>query len=487
MFAAIFGTGISAQAFVVAFRIPNLMRDLIGEGATNSAVVPVLVEELNLEGKEAFWKLANIILNLILVILCALTVAGFLFSRPIVFAMAPGFLEDSLKLDITVVLTKVMFPYLIFIGLSAYGMGVLNSIRHFAAPAFGPGLLNVSLIACMFIWRQDITGLAIGVLAGGILQALIQIPVLLKSGMTFTQSGFSHPRVKKILRLLLPRVFGSGIYQINVFVATALASIGRIVGEGAVAALYFSNRIMQLPLAVFAVALAQASLPELSGYIVNKQGREFSRSINFLLRVIFFLLLPATAGLAVLSGPITKILLQRGAFGSYSTSITASALFYCSFGLLSYGVIKILVNGFYAMQDTRTPVKLAAISLMANIMFSAAFMFKLKVGGLALAGSLAGALNAIMLFSALKKRAGTFYEKMLFVSLLKIVTASVITGAGAYQTYLFLARILPARPAFSMAALALTICSAVVFYAIACFLLRVKEFEELRSWISRKR
>jgi putative peptidoglycan lipid II flippase len=244
---------------------------------------------------------------------------------------------------------------------------------------------------------------------------------------------------------------------------------------------------MQLPLAIFAIALAQASLPELSGYVVNKQDREFSLSINFLLRSVFFLLLPAASGLAALSGPLTKVLLQRGAFGSYSTGITASALFYCSFGLLSYGAIKILVNGFYAMQDTKTPVKLAAVSLAANIAFSIAFMFKLKVGGLALAGSLAGALNAVMLFLVLKKKAGTFYEGMLFVSLLKITAASAMTGVVSYWVYSFSLKSMPPRGAFSIAALFLAICAAIAFYAIACYCFRVREFEELRSWISRKR
>ena len=309
IFAAFFGTGIYAQAFVVAFRIPNLLRDLIGEGATNSAVVPVLVEELSLSGKDAFWKLANILLNLLLVALTALTIIGFIFARPIVFAIAPGFVEDPLKFDITVALTKAIFPYLIFIGLTAYGMGVLNSIKHFTAPAYGTSLLNISMIACMFIWRQDVIGLAAGVLLGGIMQVAIQIPILLKSGIVFTHKYFAHPQVRKILRLLLPRVFGSGVYQINVFVSTILASIGRIVGEGAVAALYFSNRIMQLPLAIFAIALAQAALPTLSGHVVNSQKQEFAKTINFLLRSVFFLLLPASAGLIVLSEPITRILL----------------------------------------------------------------------------------------------------------------------------------------------------------------------------------
>jgi putative peptidoglycan lipid II flippase len=488
IFAAFFGTGIYAQAFVVAFRIPNLLRDLIGEGATNSAVVPVLVEELSLSGKDAFWKLANILLNLLLVVLTVLTIIGFVFARPIVFAIAPGFVEDPLKFDITVALTKAIFPYLIFIGLTAYGMGVLNSIKHFTAPAYGTSLLNISMIACMFIWRQDVIGLAAGVLLGGIMQVAIQIPVLLKSGIVFSHKYFTHPQVRKILRLLVPRVFGSGVYQINVFVSTILASIGRIVGEGAVAALYFSNRIMQLPLAIFAIALAQAALPTLSGHVVNSQKQEFAKTINFLLRSVFFLLLPASAGLIVLSEPITRILLQRGAFGAYSTHITSSALFFYSFGLLAYGAIKILVNGFYAMQDTRTPVKVAAISLVVNISLSVIFMFRLKVGGLALANSLSGILNAVMLFLLLKKKAGTLYENSLIVSLFKIFIASVLTGAFAYWLNAhFSMRFDNGSLVHSAAGLMISIFSSAVFYLIICRLMRIKELAELRSWILKKR
>jgi putative peptidoglycan lipid II flippase len=487
IFAAFFGTGIYAQAFVVAFRIPNLLRDLIGEGAANSAIVPVLVEELNQNGRDSFWELANVLLNLMLIVLAVLTITGFLFARPIVFAMAPGFMEDPLKFDVTVALTRVIFPYLIFIGLTAYGMGVLNSIKHFTAPAYGTSLLNICLIACMFIWRQDIAGLAAGVLFGGISQVVVQVPVLLKSGIAFGYRSFIHPKVKKILRLLIPRIFGSGIYQINVFVSTVLASIGRIVGEGAVAALYFSNRIMQLPLAIFAIALAQAALPSLSDHVANNKGHEFSKTMNFLLRGVFFLLLPASAGLIALSNPITKTLLQRGAFSGYSTGITSSALFFYSFGLLAYGAIKVLVNGFYAMQDTKTPVKAAAASLLVNIALSVMLMFKLKIGGLALANSLSGIFNAVVLFFVLKSRIGTFDEKALFVSLARITIASVLTGIVAYWTHIYITGIMPEKTIFSITGLAASIAAAVIFYVVACVCLGVRELKEIRAWISKKR
>lgn len=488
VFAAFFGTGIFAQAFVVAFRIPNLFRDLIGEGATNAAVVPVLVEELTHKGRDEFWKLANVLLNLMLIVLTLLAIAGVIFARPIVIAIAPGFLQDSSKLNITIALTKTIFPYLIFIGLAAYSMGVLHSIRHFTAPAFGMSLLNVSLILCMFIYRQDILGLGIGVLLGGFLQMAVQVPVLLKNGISFRQKGFMHPQIRKMLRLLGPRVFGSGVYQINVFVSTMLASIARIVGEGAVAALYFSNRILQFPLAIFAIALAQAALPALSGHIARKEAEEFRSTINFLLRSVLFVLLPASAGLIALSEPITATLLERGAFGGYSTLITSNALFFYAFGLLSYGAIKILVNGFYAMQDTRTPVKVAAISLVVNISLSVILMFRLKAGGLALANSISGILNASMLFFMLKKRLGTLHEKSLLISLSKISIASFLMGIFAFRLNGYLWSLFPSETAlYSVLNLILSISCAVVFYLTACHILRVSELRELKAWALKKR
>lgn len=488
MLAAFFGTGIYAQGFVVAFRIPNLLRDFVGEGATNAAVVPVLVEELTRKGKVEFLKLSNILLNLVLVVLSILTVSGFLLARPITIAIAPGFLSDPHKLDVTVSLIRVMFPYLIFIGLAAYGMGVLNSLRHFTAPAFGPSMLNISLIICMLIWRQDIVGLAAGVLLGGFLQVLIQIPPLLKRGIVFNQRGFSHPKVRKIATLLLPRIFGSGIYQLNVFVSTILASIARVVGEGAVVALYFSNRILQFPMAIFAIALAQAALPVLSGHVATKQIDKFRKSINFMLRAICFILLPASAGLITLSVPITRTLFERGAFGSYSTGITSSALFFYAFGLLAYGAIKILVSGFYSMQDTRTPVKIAAFALTVNIILNLILMFPLKVGGLALSTSISGILNAGLLFIMLRRKVGSLGEKALFHSFLKLLFASLVMGGFALGLNRYLEGAFPSGVAFhSISNLMVTISGSMIFYILLCQILGVTELKELKRWVLKKK
>lgn len=480
LFAAYFGTGISAQAFVVAFRIPNLLRDIIGEGATNSAVVPVLVEELAHNGKDQFWRLANILLNILLLILTFFTICGFLFAKPIVTAIAPGFLADPAKHELTVALTRLIFPFLIFIGLAAYAMGVLNALKHFALPAFSMALLNVAMIIGMVFWKQDIYALAIALLIGGFLQFAVQVPALVKKGITFKCNNFIHPKIKKIGWLLVPRIFGTGVYQINIFVSTILASLSKIVGEGAVAAMYFSNRLLQFPLAVFAFAIAQAALPTLSSHIVINDMVMFKKSINFQLRAILFLLLPSSAGLIALAVPITKVLLQRGVFSDYSTAITANALFFYSFGLLAYGMIKILVGAFYSMQDTKTPVKIAAFSLVINLFLNVILMFPLKLSGLALATSISGIVNALLLFLVLRKRIGSFGDTALFSSFRKISFASLVMGLFAFWINDFSRNMFFGNIPFGgILGLITTILCAIAAYVILCVLLNVKELQTL--------
>jgi putative peptidoglycan lipid II flippase len=340
----------------------------------------------------------------------------------------------------------------------------------------------------MFIWRQDVVGLVTGVLLGGCLQIIIQIPPLLKKGIVFNETRLFHPQIKKIARLLIPRVFGAGVYHINVVIGTQLASIERIVGEGAVAALYFSSRIWQLPLAIFPIALAQAALPTLSSHIAARQADKFRSSINFLLRSVSFLMLPASAGLIALSFPITRVLFQRGEFGAYSTQITSYALLFYSIGLFSYGVIKILVNAFYSMQDTKTPVKVATLSLGVNVILSIMLMFRLRVGGIALANSVSGIFNAAMLYIILKRKIGAFDGKGLLGSFFRILAASVLMGIFVFllNRHLVLFFSTP-KTAYLAAALIISMAAGILFYIIVCHILQIEELKELRIWLLKKR
>lgn len=476
-----FGTAIYAQAFVVAFRIPNLLRDLIGEGAANAAFVPVFTEELARKGKEDFFKLAQVILNILFWALIALTAIGMLASPLIVRIMAPGFASDPVKFEVTVQLTRIIFPFLVLVGLWAYAMGVLNTLGHFAAPAFGSCVLNISMILCAMWFGENVFGLSAGVLAGGALQAFMQLPPLYKSGWKFRLTGdFSHPKAKKIGALLIPRAMGSCIYQIDVFISTILASLSSIVGDGAVAALYYANRVWQLPLAIFGIALAQVVLPTMSKHVALNDHGKMKETLLFALNVLLFVLIPSTVGLVVLGYPITKVLFQRGLFTAYSTQITSSAIIYYSLGLVACGGIKILVSAFYSMHDTITPLKTAMRALVINIVLSLIFMFPLKVGGLALATAFSATFNFVALYVLLIKKIGDFGTKQILDSFLRVLLSALIMGAALE---LFMARF----PHISAISLAAAIMSGMAVFLVSTYIFQVKEMKDFLGWILRKR
>ncbi len=474
--AKFFGTARYAEAFVVAFRIPNMLRDLIGEGAANAAFVPVLSEYM-VKKKEEFWELANVIMNLLLITLSVITIVGVLASPIIVRLIAPGFLGDPEKFAITVKLTRFMFPYILLIGVSAYTMGVLNSLKHFSTPAFGPCLLNIAIIVCAIIWGESVMGLASGVLIGGVLQLAIQIPVLYKKGFRFSfTKKLNHPAANQIGVLLLPRILGSCVYQVNLFINTILASLSGIVGSGGVAALYYANRIFQFPLAIFGIAIAQAALPTMSRDALEKEPDKLKHTLSFSLRVINFIIVPASIGLIVLSVPITKTLFERGRFDRYSTLITANALMFYSIGLFSYSGIKILVSCFYSLKDTLTPVKIAGASLLLNLVLNAVLIFPLKIGGLALAASISGIFNFLALFFILRKKIGFLDGRRIFNSFLKVLAAGLAMAIVIYIC------------AFKINLnLFIVISIAIVSYIMAAFIFDVKEAKEFLSWALKKK
>mgnify|MGYP001576866090 CR=1 FL=1 len=257
--ARFFGTYVYAQAFVVAFRIPNLFRDMVAEGASNAVLVPVFSEYSAQRSKEEFWHLANCVLNVFIIVLSVITILGVTFAPLLVRIIAPGFAGDPEKLRETIRLTRIIYPYILLVSLTAYCMGILNSLKHFALPAFAPCLLNISIILFAMLFGEGVLGLALGVLVGGLLQLAVQIPVLYKKGFRYRWIfDARHPALRQIGRLMLPRMLSSCVYQLNVFVDTILSSFSNIAGAGAVAALYFANRILQFPLGIFGAAIASA-------------------------------------------------------------------------------------------------------------------------------------------------------------------------------------------------------------------------------------
>ncbi|MCM8761368.1 MAG: murein biosynthesis integral membrane protein MurJ [Candidatus Omnitrophica bacterium] len=477
--ASFFGTGMAAQAFVVAFRIPNSLRDLVGEGATNSAIVPVLSEYKELKDEKEFIHASRVLFNVFFLILTAVTILGVIFSPLIVRVIAPGFYAEPDKFTLTVRLNRIMFPYLIMIGLTAYAMGVLNSLRRFAAPAFGPALMNVAMIAAA-LWlcpNMGAMGLAIGVLVGGALQLLLNTPFLYREGINIDfKDGLSHPAVRRIGRLLMPRAIGSAVYQINIFIDTILASLAWIVGAGGIAALYYANRLIQFPLAIFGLALAQAALPKMSREFASNDMATFKETISFSLRMIILIMLPSSVGLAVLGKQIITILFQRGEFTTYSTEITQSALFFYAFGLFAYGGIKLLVTAFYAMHDTMTPVKVAAAAVVINLILNLMLMWPLKLGGLALATSISAIFNMLLLYKKLCKRLGDFGTYVIIDYLVRALIASLIMA-------LFLKFLSLLLPVGSPTGLFVSIFMGTMSFLAAAYVLNIKEIREIYGWI----
>lgn len=483
--ASAFGTGMAAEAFVVSFRIPNLLRDLVGEGATNAAFVPVLTE-CREKRPDRFWPLAATLFRTMAVILAVLSVLGVLFAGQIVALIVPGFLTSSNPeiYPLTVRLTRVIFPFLFLIGLSALAMGVLNTLKEFKSSAFGPALLNLCMIASGLWFEREYgpMALVVAVLAGGALQLGCQLGPLFKAGFRVQPAGDPEGYTRRIGKLLLPRAFGSALYQINVLVDSMLASFERVVGPGGQSALYYSNRLFQLPLAIFGLALAQALLPTFSAQMVRQDRDGFRQTFSSSISSLMFVVLPASAGLVVLSRPIVRTLLEHGRFDAYSTSITSSALFFYSFGLLSCCLIKVLVNAFYAMQDTRTPVRTMLVSVAANVALSLWLMRPLGIGGLALASTLSATLNGALLYRLLRKRMGPFDERHLAVSGAKMFLAALVMAgtALAFDAWV-LSRFAGSPRAVQWLVLGAGIAVSAAVYFASAFLLKVQEARRLFS------
>jgi len=429
-----FGSSTAADAFFVAFRIPNMQRRVLGDGAVSSAFIPVFAEVLAQNGKQAAQELTANIFNILLILLSTASLILFIFSPAVITVFAPGFLDNPEKFKLTVDLTRWMAPYLFFIGLTAFSMGILNSLKVFALPAATPILQNILMIASMIIlvpqMEEPIFGLAIGVVIGGALQVLIQLPLIRKKGYGFKKYlRFKQPEVIKIAKLMGPAIFGLAVYEVNLLVDTLLAST---LAEGSISYLYYGNRLVQLPLGVFATALAIVLLPTLSRHAAQGELKNLVKTLSFSIRFILFITIPATIGLIILREPIVNTLWERGAFLHTTTQNTAVALLYYSIGLCAFSGIKIIAPAFYSLQDTKTPAKIGIYSMGLNIVLNLILMGPLKHGGLALATSLSALFNVIVLMHYLRKRLGLLEGRKIFKSSIKV---SIAAGAMGLITY----------------------------------------------------
>ncbi len=486
-----FGSGMSADAFFVAFRIPNLLRRLFAEGSFSVAFIPVFTEYLRKRAREDVVLLARVVFTLLILILTVVCILGMVFAPLIVRIIAPGFGAEGEKYALTVLLTRIMFPYIFLVSVLALFSGILNAMKHFAAPAMAPIFLNLSMIAALILltpsMRNPTVGLAIGVIVGGILQMLLQVPFLLKKGLSLAPRWLpSHPALRRIGILMLPTIFGSAIYQINQLVGTLLATLLR---EGSVSYLYYADRLVQFPLGVFAIAISTAVLPSLSREAADGDLEGLRGTISHAIRLTMFITIPAMMGLIVLREPIVRLLFQRGAFDSAAAAMTARALLYYSVGLWAFAGLRVFVSAFYSLQDTKTPVKVAVIAMVLNLILSLILMrTPLEHGGLALALSLASTAQMVILILLLRRRIGGIDGKAVLGSMTKSFFSSMIMAIGIYWlSFKFLAVTVTGTIASLVFGVLLVMGAGILIYLISARLLGCTELTSIMGVVRRSR
>lgn len=431
--AAFFGASWMTDAFWIAFRIPNMLRRLLGEGSLTVSFVPVFTEYLEKKSKEEALELAQNAFTILSIILVIISILGIVFSPVIITLSAWGFVGNYEQFDLAVFLNRLMFPYIFFIALVALCMGILNSFRHFTAPALSPVMLNIAMIGAAFLLRdifaQPITALAVGVLIGGVLQLAMQWPVLLKFGIRFKfRLNFRHPGLKQISLLMLPAIFSAGVGTINVLITGMI--LASMLPSGSVTYLFYADRIMELPLGIFAIAIGTAALPSFSKHVAAGQMDELKSSISFSLRLMLFLTIPSMLALMALSLPIISVLFQRGAFDARTATLTGQALFCYALGLWAFSVLRVFISSFFALHDSKWPLKAAIVALIVNVVASVALMYPLKHNGIALALSISATVHVLILAFVLRKKIGTYLDRAFYTSVLKIIVSAVVMVAA---------------------------------------------------------
>jgi len=440
MVAAFFGGGWVTDAFYAAFRIPNLLRRFLGEGSLTAALVPVFTDVQNKKGKEEANYFLNSVISGLILVLSGIVILGILFAPWVAKFVAWGFSGNPEKLSLTIELVRLIFPFLFFISLAAVLTSVLNSRANFFIPALVPSGLSVAEIAyIMFfasLFKDPIYGLSIAAVAGGFLHFATQIPSIYKEGLHLKWvKPFSHPQVKTVFVMMLPTILGLAADQIDSFVDQLCASFLR---DGSITALYNSNRVMQLPLALFGIAVASIALPTLSKAMSNEKMDEFKETLNFSLRIANYILIPSLIGLTVLGYPIIQALFQHGKFTPEFTKLTFQALVPYSLGLPAYSASKILASAFYARKNTRIPVRVSIYNMVLHIFLNLLLMFKFGVAGLALSTAVSAWVQVIILFLYLRREIGNMGAWTVVRSFFYGSLSGIVMGACSLVTFYFL-------------------------------------------------
>jgi len=493
VFAVLFGAGLQYDAFLTAFRIPNLLRDLFAEGALSAAFVSTFTQVQQLKGEQEAFRLSNRVATLLIIVLSLICVVGWIFAPSIVFLLAPGFFDVAGKAELTIQLTRIMIPFLLLIALAAKAMGILNARNNFAIPAIAPVFFNLgSILAGLFLGftvgshfgLSPIEGMAFGTLVGGFLQFAVQWPSLRRAGFRYRPMlSIIDPGVQQIIRLMGPAIIGTAAVQINVFVNTNFASAiidpaTGTIANGPVSWLNYAFRFMQFPIGVFGVAVATATLPTLSRNTNQLDYGVFRQTLAHSLTLVFLLCIPSAVGLAVLGRPIIALIFEHGKFTSFDTVQTANALAAYAIGLAGYGAIKVVSPAFYALNDARTPMFISLFSIAVNYLMNSLLVTRFGHVGLAFSTSTVALVNFLLLAIFMRRRLGRLAGRKLATTVLKITVASAALAVVAWVVN-EIAGILPVHGlalGFGRVAVAIVLAGA-TFYLV-CRLLQVDELQE---------
>lgn len=485
MLAGVFGAGNDMDAFIVAFRIPNLVRDLFAEGAMSAAFVPAFTRHLTLDGKPAAWRLGNNVMNALIVVTLVLIAAGMAFAGPLVRLYAGSYASVPGKLELTVRLTRIMLPFLAMVAVAAVAMGMLNSLHHYFLPALSPAMFNISTIVCAvalvplmpMIGLPRIMAIAIGALVGGLGQVAIQWPSLRREGFHY-QAIFepSDRGLREIVVLMGPGTIGMAATQVNIFVNTLLATSQ---GTGAVSWLTYAFRLMYLPIGLFGVSIATAVLPAVSRHAAVDDLAAIRTTVSRGLAMMLMLNVPATLGLVVLARPIVELLFEHGRFTPADTTATAAALQFYAVGLIGYSAARIISPTFYALRQSRVAVAVSLGTIAANVALSVSLVAAIGFRGLALATSLAALLNGGLLVLLLRRRLDGMEGPRLVRVVGKVAAAALLMAFSAWGINAGLMIVAPGHTVLLRAGrLAAAIAGGFGVLAASATLLRIEEFED---------
>jgi putative peptidoglycan lipid II flippase len=483
-----FGAGIYADAFVVAFRLPNMFRRLVGEGALGMAFIPVFHDQALRQGPRAALALAIAAFRRLAVLLALVVLLGVVAAPLIVRALAPGFAVSGASFQLAVLLTRIMLPYLLLTGLVAMAMGILNALGHFTAPALAPLALNGAMITAVLLgvwWAPSLAMraavLAAGVVVGGGLQVVLQLPVLTARGIDFRKKvPLETGILARFGRATIPVLLGGAAYQVNVLLGTLLASY---LAAGSVSYLFYADRLVQFPLGIFAVSAVTVVMPDLARQATQGHLEAVKATLLQSLQLVWFVILPSMVGLMVLREPIVAVLFGHGAFGSDSARLTANALLWYSIGLWAYAALRILLAVFYALQDAYRPLQAAAAGVLVNIGAGLALMPAMGSGGIALAASLAAVLNVVLLIVMLRSRIGPLGGPRLAAATGRIACCAFLMGAAVYGLDHWMAEHLGRTTGWQALRLGAGVAAGVGVYIAAAFFGKIPELQICRRLV----